>query len=280
MPNKGQNDKSIKDKHQQEKNRIQKDIANKAKPRCRICGKFLYEPPQCFGHGGGGSGSESASETTNKDDGKGLSSNSNKKSDIISSASSAKTSILPITNSTKTMPLTNDKNDKKFNTKIISELLSKKLLVLNNDREKGSLTIKLLCDLMLLSREQKSELNKFIVAILKELEEFKKENNISASCHIMKQDKEGNITSLQVTLPKPDLYDTFIQRLVSKHLLPLQNIKQQENQKITYPEDVDCFNPTPFPTKPTPSGKKNSDEEKEETHIRPKSPIDRLKTKE
>ena len=56
-------------------------------------------------------------------------------------------------------------------------------------------------------------------AILQELDDFKKENHISAACVSVIHDKEGNILSLTLTLPTLALYDAFILQLAN-NLLP------------------------------------------------------------
>ncbi len=90
--------------------------------------------------------------------------------------------------------------------------------------------------------------------------------------------------SLRISLPTPTLYDAFIQRLASKNLLPVQNIEQQKNEKVVYPEGTNHFNPTPLSNKPTPENKKTIEEEIQKTgqkksSIHPKSPLDGLKPK-
>jgi hypothetical protein len=120
-------------------------------------------------------------------------------------------------------------------------MLSQGLLMIDNDRERGILSIKLLCDPKILSAEQKTEFEKFISAILRELSEFKAENNISADCAVLQKDRDQNILSLQVRLSKPSLYDAFIRRLAGRQLLPLQNIKQDGKRKVEYPRGMNHF---------------------------------------
>jgi hypothetical protein len=182
-----------------------------------------------------------------------------------------------------------------FNPDVIAELLAKKLLFINNDRDSGILTIKLQCDPNLLTEDQKNELKKFVDAILKELDEFKKENGISANCATLEKDKEGNILSLRINLPTPKIYDDFIMRLADKNLLPMQNIQQEAEEKILYEEGKNHFNPTPLSTKLMPSANHNRksitvaetlqlenekpQSVKESSPMRPKSILDGLKPK-
>jgi hypothetical protein len=229
--------------------------------------------PQCFGHGGGGGGS---SESTSKGEGKGLDNTPSKTADTVAQSSNVMTDRM----TDLSLGLQPQLGEKPFNPEIISELLSKRLLLIDNDRELGTLTIKLLCNPKDLSPEQRNELKKFVDTILRELEEFKKENGISNSCKLLEQDKEGNILSLRIALPTPTLYDAFIQRLASKNLLPLQNIEQKPKERVAYQEGINHFNPTPLSTKPTPENKKTVEDElqkAEKSSIHLKSPFDGLK---
>jgi hypothetical protein len=282
------NDKKINDKKQQlEKDRTKEEAAaDKAKPRCFICGKYTDKKtsPQCFGHGGGGGGSSGggSEEKAGKDDATLSSAKSSGGSDTGSKAELKATNVRSNIATKPQLDLT--VKDIKFNPKIISELLSKKILVIDNDKEKGMLTIKLLLDPNSLSQEQRNELKKFMNAILNELNEFKKEKNITANCYTIQKDKDGNIMALSIALPTPTLYDAFIQRLANKNLLPIQNIEQEKNKKVAYPQDGNHFNPSPLSTRPTPENKNIAEEEaqntgKKKSHIKPKSPADGLKPK-
>lgn len=271
--------KDIDDKKQQiENDRTREAAADKAKPRCSICGKYTDKKtsPQCFGHGGGGGGGGGSSESTSKVEGKGLDNAPTKTTDTAAQASNVMTDQMTGLG----LGLQPHLSEKPFNPEIISELLSKRLLLIDNDRELGTLTIKLLCNPKDLSPEQRNELKKFVDTILKELEEFKKENGIANSCKLLEQDKEGNILSLRIALPTPTLYDAFIQRLASKNLLPLQNIEQKAKERVAYQEGINHFNPTPLSTKPTPENKKAVEDElqkADKSSIHLKSPFDGLK---
>jgi hypothetical protein len=149
-------------------------------------------------------------------------------------------------------------------------------LQISNDRESKTLSIILQCDSNLLPKEQRQELNKFIRAIQKELEIYKKENGIFHDCIKIIHDKNGNAISLQVKLTNLDLYDGFIQRLAN-NLVPSANQelgdektrgvtpfdikskssksiqdKLQHNKENPVSEDVkeeeEIFNPSPFST--------------------------------
>ncbi len=205
-------------KQQLEKDRMKEAAASadKAKPRCSICGKYADKKtlPQCFGgHDAGGVGSSGSSEE------------------------SASKSVDPQPQS----------GEKPFNLEIIPELLSKRLLLIEDDRKLNTLTIQLLCNPKDLSPEQRDQFEKFVDTISKELEEFKKENGIANNCKLIEKDKEGNLLSLRIELPT-SLYDKFIQRLASKNLFSIQNINQQNTSQ-------------------------------ERSSIRPRSPLDGLKPK-
>ena len=73
-------------------------------------------------------------------------------------------------------------NDQPFNPEVISDLLSKKLLIIDNARDSGILTIKVQGSASLLSNDQRKELKKFVEVILKELDEFKKEKKCETNC--------------------------------------------------------------------------------------------------
>lgn len=274
--------KNIDDKKQQlEKERLREALADKAKPRCTICGKYTDKKtsPQCFGHGGGAGGGGSGSSETKGSD----AASTHTKTSSQSESKNPIEATIAITSSIAAIPQF-DSHDIKFNPEVISELLSKKLLMIDNDRDKGVLTIKLQCDPNLLSQEQKDELKRYVNAILKELNELKKEKGISADCYTLQKDKDENILSLRISLPNPTLYDEFIQRLANRNLLPQQNIAQHKNEKVTYPEDGNHFKPTPFSNKPTPDNKKSKEEliqnqGEKKSGIKPKSPLDGFKPK-
>lgn len=271
-------------KQQLEKDRIQKDIlADKAKPKCQICGKYTDKKtsPQCFGHGGpggGGSGGGDSGEQAGKDDAAILA-----KSTSQFEKESQEETISAIDSRLALIPQV-ELNDIKFNPEVISELLSRRLLFIDNDRERGILSFKLLCDPDILSSDYKNELKKFVNALLNELDQFKKDHRLSADCYTITKDRNGNILSLRIALPTYALYEAFIQRLASRHLLPVQNIQQHINGKVVYPEGQNHFNPTPLSTRPAPANKKSSgDEEADKSDksqkrkssiVRPKSPLD------
>src|SRR5260221_10302907 len=96
-------------------------------------------------------------------------------------------------------------------------MLSKRLFSIEHNPELGSMDIKLRPDPKHLSAEQNKAFNKFIEAIVKELDAFKKENNLSRPCMEL-QKKEGDATSLRIALPRSH-YLAFTQRLARKNLL-------------------------------------------------------------
>lgn len=272
-----------KEKQQQKQVQTQKEAAEKAKPKCKVCKKYLFESPRCTCvGGGGGSGGGDAEERAGKEDSTVLIKTMGQ---IDIETHIADISIQAITGDILEQLSKQLSDDTNFNHEVISELLSSKLLVIDNDREKGILTIQLQCDSNNLSPEQRNELKKFLRAILNELHDFKKENNLSAQCYTIEQENNGKL-SLRIMLPIPTLYDAFIERLAKQYLLPIQNIEQQPGEKVLYPEGVNHFNPNPFSTKLTRSQNRNiksiqHEEEVSQTNkqssIRPKSPLDGLK---
>jgi hypothetical protein len=254
---------------------------------CARCRAAKMATCKCGGSSSGsGSSSDGSEEKTEKADKKAP---ANVPGQLIDKETKELTMPTQAINSKNlTMQFRLNYNKKMFNSEIISELLSKKLLMIDNDKERGILTIKLQCDPKLLSEEQRNELKKFVNTILKELDAFKKEHKISANCAIINKDNEGNILSLRIALPVPKIYDTFIQRLAVKNLLPTQNIKQQAKEKIVYKEGMNHFNLNSLSTKPTPAMNKqvkSMDEteqykkEQKSSSIRPRSPLDGPKPK-
>jgi len=270
----------------QELNKMQQDkeiAAETMKQRCKICFRETAPTPRCFGHGGPGGGGESGSEQ--KTDRSGDTGTRTLNSDQIMNTTiqTDQAALQPMSSSdlvAEHSPL----NEKGFNPEIISDLLSKRILVIDNDSEKGILTIKLQCSPSHLSKEQRDELEKYIDVILKQLDAFKKEKGISTQCATIEEDKNGNIISLRIMLPTPTIYNAFIQMLANENLLPMQNINQRENENVIYPEHKNHFNPTPLTMEPA-KGKHKKEElqdsiyNKEESSIRPGSPLDGPKPK-
>lgn len=214
--------------------------AETAKVRCRTCFKEIAPKRLCSGHGGGsGSGDSATADTTSEEK---TSSGENK----------------PLTKPSKVVETTDEilgafdselDLESSFDPKIIAELIAKGLLLVENDRESMTLTIKLLCEPNVLTEEQRKELKKCMEAIIKEFNEFKDENNLSNDCVNITQDAEGNILSLRITMPTLALYDAFIQRLAN-NLVPVPSPKAQEREEVTNDQRSD---PNPFSMKPTPS---------------------------
>ena len=267
------------------------DVAAKNNP-CSIC-RANRIPPPCKGHGGkgggGGAGGGDSEEKAGKSDHQ---SSVNVPGQLVDAVGQPVYAVTQVMDGGDLL-LQPELNEKIFNSEVISDLLSKELLLIDNDRNSGILTVKLRYSFGLLSEERRDALKNFVDAILKELRDFKKENGISASCAAMENDNERDFTSLRITLPKPGLYDAFIQRLASKNLLPVQNIEQ--NEKVVYQEGMNHFNPSPLSMKSTPITSKNlkkTDEEKHQAQkhgvskkeektfaTRPRSPLDGLKPK-
>jgi hypothetical protein len=246
---------------------------------CSLCRPY---GPICKGHGGGGGGggsgggdnsqSGNSGEASTNDYVKGTPETASYAINTDSDAANTNTTAYAKENLTSLQ--SSAANSMLFNSEVISDLLAKNLLLIDSNNELGILSIK--CNPELLSKDQKNDLKKFIDVLLKELDAFKKEKGISANCVTINKDHAGNIVSLRITLPKPAMYDSFIQRLVNKNILPAQ--VQQKNDKAQYQEGINHFHPTPLLMKPTPAIHHKKDEEKTST-IRPKSPLDGLKPK-
>ena len=225
--------------------------ADTVKPRCPnpTCGKYTDKKtlPQCFGHGDDVSSEKSASKDNA---GKGLGHTiPSKVANTADQSSHVITEQLTDANLSPKPQL----GETPFDPEIISDLLAKRLLFIDNNNELGTLTIKLLCNPKDLSPKQRDEFKKFVDAILKTLEEFKKENSISNRCNLLKKDKEGNILSLRIMSLNPPHYDAFIQRLSNKNLLPLPPANKKEkieevhkvNKQATPQEEKPSIRPRP-----------------------------------
>ena len=140
---------------------------------CKTCGKEIAPVKRCFGHGGGGGGggsSSSGGESSEKAGRGGMPASaiaSGQMMDSISPVDNGPVRAVDGKGVIQPQPL--PLPDKKFNPEIISEMLSKGLLLIDNNRELGILTITLQCSPRFLSAEQSRELKKYIDAILQEL---------------------------------------------------------------------------------------------------------------
>lgn len=247
---------------------------NVTKPRCRICLKYTDKKsqPQCFGHGvkagaggdsGAGSGGEITSEKTKLKDLKPDSVSYDRDLADVSK-------ILGVVLSKDGAHLVN----KELNSEQLLELFANHLLKLENDSERGVLTISLQIPAKMLSQMQGKALEKLLTTILSELMAFKDEHNISSDCYKIMRDKQNQFMSLTITLPTPTLFDAFISRL-----------QQSQVMKPEYQARKNALLPNALATKPQPSqmsnaAKDDQDLDKERrTSIRPKSLLDGLKPK-
>lgn len=217
-------------KQQPNEDSIREAAADKAKPRCSTCGKYTDKKtsPQCYGHGGGGSegpgaGGDSAGSEYKKDLKIDVAA---QKSDLaalkISKSASSDKPVGKIMQQTLT--------PKEMMLAIITDLLTKKLLTIEDNKGLCTLTIK--CDPKLLSEEQRNAVKEFVKEIKKELEDFKHKNGMpDKDCFVKEErDKDGNVLSLTINIPNPKLYAEFINHLESKNLLPIQNVAQDRNE--------------------------------------------------
>ncbi len=208
--------------------------------RCKTCFKEIAPKRICGGHGGGGGG---GGEGANEDDDA-----STKLDDdtlLMSDATTEPVDTLDFVEEVETSHAAEPEVDEdSFDAKIIADLIARGLLVVENDRDSMTLTIDLQCELNALSAEERQALKKFMSAILKELDAFKAENNISGDCVEIIQDEEENILNLSIYLPTLALYDAFIQRL-SNNLLPASKSELQESDENS--EEASSA-PSPFST--------------------------------
>ena len=203
-----------------------KKMTDKVKPTCPVsgCGKYTDKKtmPQCFGHGA-------------------PSSDSDKESGAAPGAPDAPESA------TKQLKMKPAPEQVPFNYKAISAMLDDKFLLLERKEQIGTLSFKLFLEPKDLTPEQRKAFNLLMDAIINELEQFKIENGLEGNFHSAVKDKDNNYRSLNIHLPEK-LYLQFIQRLMLKNLLPMQNSH--------------LFHPTPLSTKPVPARLKHEEENK------------------
>lgn len=220
-----------------------------SKKHCKICLHETHPIRKCTCIAlGSGSGSDEIATLK--------SSNNDQVTPIASSAHIQKNdqAVPPANQSANQLTLSNP-NFNKLN--IIQALINNKILSFNCDAEIGMIT--LVCkNPNLLSEEQKIALKEFVAALIKEFEQLLTERKITDKQYTpkIKKDHNGNILSLTLTAPTHGFYDSFIQQLTNKNLLPQPTPKpnlikeeQQESKRLKRP-----WPPTPFPTRLIPPG--------------------------
>ncbi|QMT60144.1 hypothetical protein [Legionella sp. PC997] len=228
-----------------------------AKVRCRVCFKEIAPKRVCSGHGANRDSSENSDATSNKA--------SEKKANPGEDNFLTKPRKLVITTdeligNSDLEPL----DEQRFDWKIIEELIIQGRLLVDNDRESKTLTIKLLCESNSLTEEQRRELKKFLEVIIKDLHKFTEEHHLAEACAQVSLDKEGTITSLRITMPTLAIYDEFIRGLAN-NLLPKVQVKDKlKNDQSAVP------NPRSMELKPFPStGEEYEMNEKEQKIFTP-----------
>lgn len=235
------------------KEKQQQDAASEdMKTRCKICFRETSPRRQCGGHGGGGGGGggESSDPSARND----TSNASQANSTIRGPASSIPHEILE-GGWDKEAAAEFEIDEESFNPEVIADLLERNLISIDNDRELETLTIKLRFNPENLTQEENDQFTKFVNSIVKQLEAFKEENGIAASCKKIELNNKGNILSLRVVLPTTKLYDAFIQRLAT-NLLPAPHFNRDQQTKPEHQQSINPLNVHPLSTKPTLSGAK------------------------
>lgn len=235
--------------------------------RCKTCFKEIAPKRMCGGHGGGGGGGggsggsgSTSEEKASQAEAKLLASKSGEIDDDEEFAS------LSISTEDEVELDSQSKSDEeRFNPKIIEELIANKLLVVDNDRDSMTLTIRLVCKPDALSKEQRQELKKYLEAILEELTVFKQEHDIDEDCFNIIRDEEKNILSLSINFTDVELYDAFIKQLAN-NLVPTPTPKLQAKDEIV---EAQSSTPTPFSLEPKPEVEHDEDE-REVFHPTPK----------
>lgn len=227
---------------------------------CLRCKRETYPRYLCACSGGGGS-SDDSDETAGNDDAK-------TPAHIPDKINGLDQELHPITPTpaNKDQESELDLNDDKFDPEVISDLLHKKILIIEStidaDTEMGILAIKLQYPLDLLTTVQRNEFKKFINAHINALNDFKAENNILAECVQINRDNKNNIIGLRIAMPL-DLYGQYIKSLASKLLLPLYVINQEE--KPVYEPGVNYFKPNNLSPSLTPAVTKLAVDEVDQT---------------
>jgi hypothetical protein len=103
-----------------------------------------------------------------------------------------------------------------------------KFLMHNFDKQSGILTIKV-DDLQIFSPEQKK---KFMDDVLQTWKQFRLEHTLENSSHDaeIKKDAQGNIIFIKILVPA-ELINAFINRLVTKNLLPSNDLPKDDLQE-------------------------------------------------
>ncbi|VVC75506.1 hypothetical protein AQUSIP_07960 [Aquicella siphonis] len=239
--------------------RAKKDLLTLAieKNPCSIC-RANRIPPPCKGHGGGGGGSSGGSSES--DSALTRSGEVTMKPQSPDETAVTRSGMPDIYASDQS--IIERLTPYSFDSEMISDLLSRQLLSIDHDADKGILRIQSLSHL--LSESQKNGLRQYINTILKELQKFRHENGIQSECHEIRNDRDGHFISLTIALPSPALHQAFIQKLAEKNLLPKQNIHQEPGKKIRYPAGMDLFRPEgPLNTRPSPGQAKRTEPEEE-----------------
>ncbi|MCE3044635.1 hypothetical protein [Legionella sp. 16cNR16C] len=188
--------------------------AESAKVRCKTCFKEIAPTPRCFGHGGGGGGGDGAEESSENTSSQSIELSLTNLSPLADDEDFL-VEFNPIENSEEA-----ESEDELFDPEVIAELIEQGLLLVNTDPKSMTLTIKLQCEPDDLSEKQRKELNKFMTAVIKEFNSFKKQHHLSDDCIHLVEDTKKNILSLRINLPSRSLYDAFIQQLAN-NLLPV-----------------------------------------------------------
>jgi len=206
-----------------QKNTRQNAVVEQFKTKCKSCGKYTDKKtlPQCFGHGGPSGSKKDAGDAPD---------------DASADSSHGATAQLKMKPRPEQVP---------FNHQAISKMMEDKFLLLERKEQIGTLSFKLFHEPKDLSPEQRNAFNLLMDAIINELEQFKIENGLNGNFHSAVKDKDNNYRSLNIHLPEK-LYLQFIQRLMIKNLLPMQNSH--------------LFHPTPLSTKPAPARLKYEEE--------------------
>ena len=169
---------------------------------------------------------------------------------------------------------------------LLQDLLRRDVVAIHNEVECGVLAFQLRYN-PTQTMTDRLTFQLLMAAVLKEFELFKLENNLSTPTATPEVDQDGFVTTLRLSFPKLKVYDAFIQRLLSKRLLPGQpEVNQQDRLSPLNDALADFLTRLNTPlatrlTRGTASSRLVDEEEalRNGTHLRPRSWLDGLKPK-
>jgi|GEM_PF-5813179 len=252
MQNRNDKEKQKLDQQKQETFELEKLARKKPKTNCKVCLQLGKLECTCLPKKVGADDSEEAFDFV-----------------LATKAKEEETTPVDTYEATKATPIEKVKQKDvsakwlnhlhRFDPEVITKLLRSSRLFIDNQSDKGILTIRALPHLIK-DKMEKRELEKYIEAILTTLEAFRREKNIQSSAHQVERNATGEFVLLRIMLA-PGFYNDFIILLGKEALLPKENVEQKPGQKVTYPSVGDLFNRPSAAPKPVPGQKRPLEED-------------------